>query len=36
MSLSILHELSTEQTHSMLAGPGIQFVREDVIQPRQT
>jgi hypothetical protein len=32
-SLSILNELSNEQTRSMLASSGVQFVREDVVQP---
>jgi len=33
MILSILHELSTEQTRNMLASSGVQFVREDVVEP---
>ena len=31
-TLSILHELSREQLNKMLAGPGVQYVRPDVIQ----
>lgn len=33
MILSILHELSTEQTRNMLASAGVQFVRQDVVEP---
>jgi serine/threonine protein kinase len=31
MTLSILHELSDEQTRAMLTGPGVHYVREDVV-----
>jgi len=31
MNLSVLHQLSAEQTRTMLASPGVQFVREDVV-----
>jgi hypothetical protein len=34
MTLTILHELSPEQTHKMLASPGVQYVRDDVVEKR--
>jgi serine/threonine protein kinase len=33
MTLSIQHELTDQQTRALLAGPGVQYVREDVVQP---
>jgi serine/threonine protein kinase len=32
MTVSILHELSMEKTRQLLSGPGVQFVRPDVLQ----
>ena len=31
MTLTIRHELSDEQTRTTLDGPGVQYVREDVV-----
>jgi hypothetical protein len=31
MTVSILHEISAEQMHKLLAGPDIHYVREDVV-----
>jgi hypothetical protein len=31
MTVSILHDVSAEQIHNLLAGPGVQYVREDAI-----
>jgi serine/threonine protein kinase len=36
MALSILHDLSPEQSRSLLAGPGVQYVRADVVEPGNT
>ena len=36
MSLSVLHELSSEQTRTLLVSPGVQFVRDDVLEPGKT
>jgi hypothetical protein len=32
MTVSILHEVSREQFHQMLASPGVQFVRAEVVE----
>ena len=32
MTVSIQHEVSVEQLHQLLAHPGVQYVREDVVE----
>jgi len=34
MTVSLLHEIVPEQIQKMLSGPGVQYVREDVVQKR--
>jgi len=34
MTLTILHDLSSDEVHQMLAKPGVQYVRDDVIEQK--
>jgi len=36
MTVSILHDLSAEKTQQLLSGPGVHYVREDVLKTRLT